>query len=154
MQISDINAVPEWIPLIAQKHFQYWGPLTGADTIEAYIKFLQQALPNIGVPSVLVARTGRELLGSANLVACDCHLHPQLTPWLAQLFVEPQHRGLKIGAALTQAIIERAAELRFARLFLYASGTLPNYYARRGWIKLEEFFYLGKSRTLMAYTIK
>lgn len=154
MQILNLSIAPDWIPFIAQKHFQYWGPLTGADTVETYTAFLQQASCANGLPSVLVARMGHEFLGSANLVACDCRLYPQLTPWLAQLFVEPSHRGSKIGTALTQAIIERAAELKFTRLFLYASGSLPNYYARLGWIKSEEFFYLGKSRTLMAYTIK
>lgn len=36
MQISNISVAPDWIPSIAQKHFQYWGALTGADTVEAY----------------------------------------------------------------------------------------------------------------------
>lgn len=153
MQISDINVAPDWIPIIAHRHFEYWGPLTGADNIEGYAMFLQQALSSNGMPSVLVAREGRQLLGSVNLVACDCRIHPELTPWLAQLFVEPEHRGSSVGAALVRAITERAAELGFTRLYLYTGGTLPEYYTRLGWVKLREFFYLGKQKTLMAYAI-
>jgi len=39
------------------------------------------------VPSVLVPVVDGELLGSANLVVLDLPARPQLTPWLAQLFV-------------------------------------------------------------------
>jgi predicted N-acetyltransferase YhbS len=78
-----------------------------------------------------------QLLGSANLVACDLPPRPELTPWLAQLFVEPNRRRHGVGAALVRAALERARQCGYRRFYLYTSGTLPQYYRRRGWREVE-----------------
>lgn len=106
------------------------------------------------MPSVLIAVDGDQLLGSANLVACDLPVRPTLTPWLAQLFVEPRQRRHGIGAALVRAVLVRAVlgragDCSHDRAYLFTSGTLPQYYARLGWRPIEHLQYLGKERTLM-----
>jgi len=35
------------------------------------------------------------------------------------------------------------------QLFLFTSGTLPDYYRRRGWTEVEDVSYLGRLRTIM-----
>ncbi len=139
--------------MLAEWQFDYWGPLTGFDTIEQYVAALEQWSVGEGIPAVIVAANGSQILGSVNLLRSDMKSRLQLMPWLAQLFVVPQHRQVGVGAALVKAAIERTRKCGFAALYLYTSGTLPQYYARLGWEELERVRYLGKERTVMRYDV-
>ena len=99
-------------------------------------------------PRVLIAEKDERLLGPVNLVACDCQIYPDLTPWLAQLFVTPNERRLGVGRALVQAAERMARALGFSNLYLFTSGTLPSYYEHQGWLQSGRFDYLGKERKL------
>jgi GNAT superfamily N-acetyltransferase len=110
MLITDLGEHPSWIPTLARWHFEYWGPLTGSASLDAYVASLASAAQNRTVPSVLIAVAEGELLGSANLVGCDLPVGEALTPWLAQLFVEPTRRREGVGAALVRAVLHRARE--------------------------------------------
>jgi GNAT superfamily N-acetyltransferase len=154
MLITDLAEHPGRIAALAAWHFDYWGPLTGADTLDGYRALLTSAAQSRTVPSVLIAVDGDQLLGSANLVVCDLPVRPTLTPWLAQLFVEPTQQRHGIGAALVRAVLGRAAECGHDRAYLFTSGTLPEYYARLGWRTLERVRYLGAERTVMDYALR
>jgi N-acetylglutamate synthase-like GNAT family acetyltransferase len=51
------------------------------------------------------------------------------------------------------AIVERARQCGYERVFLYTSGTLPQYYRRLGWRPVERLEYLERERTVMEYDI-
>lgn len=153
MLIADVAERAGWIATLARWHFDYWGPLTGADTLDGYLALLSNAARCRTVPSVLIAVEGDELLGSANLVPCDLPARPALTPWLAQLFVEPTRRRHGVGAALIRAVLDRAGACGYDRAYLFTSGTLPQYYARLGWRTIEHLPYLGKERIVMDYAL-
>ncbi|MBR1229692.1 GNAT family N-acetyltransferase [Bradyrhizobium sp. AUGA SZCCT0176] len=127
--------------------------MTGFESIREYERFLRTSTHSAGLPTVLVARRGAALLGSVNFLASEMTIRPELSPWLAQLFVVDAERGGGVGGALIDAVIDHAAELGFRRLHLYTSGTLPNYYASRGWRPIEEVEYLGRARTIMAFDL-
>ena len=154
INISDVRTAPHWISSIAQSQFEFWGPLTGSDTLSGYVQLLTSASKSDSLPRVLIAEEGGKLLGSVNLVACDCSARPDMTPWLAQLFIAPEHRKLGVGAALVRAAQDSARELGFETLYLFTSGTLPNYYRRLGWSEIETFSYHGRERALMAYDLR
>jgi predicted N-acetyltransferase YhbS len=65
----------------------------------------------------------------------------------------PGHRRGGLGAALVTAAIAHAGRSGFSALYLYTSGTLPQYYARLRWIEVERVEYIGKERTVMRYDI-
>ncbi|MBI4532153.1 MAG: GNAT family N-acetyltransferase [Candidatus Latescibacteria bacterium] len=153
MVIEHISFRPDFIRTIAQWQFDQWHDLTGFSTVEGYIAFLEQCVEGTTIPYVLVAHSDNQLLGSVNLVACDMTIRPELTPWLAQLFVSPDHRGQGIGTALVHAAIERMRDEEFEWLYLYTSGTLPHYYERLGFTVRERVNYLGKERAVMEYPL-
>jgi len=138
---------------IAKLQFELWGPLTGFDSLPGYEQFLRKTVHSAGLPAVLVARRGKTLVGSVNLLTSEMTIRPELSPWLAQLFVVDAERGSGAGSALIHAVIDHAGKLGFRRIYLYTSGALPNYYVSRSWRPIEEVEYLGKTRTIMAFDL-
>ncbi len=130
MQIERLDRHRHWIPALTSWQFDYWGRLTGFDTVEEYRAALEHWGAGEEIPTVLIALDGGKLLGSVNLLRFDMEGRPALTPWLAQLFVVPECRRGGVGAALVKAAIEHAGRCGFNRLYLYTSGTLPQYYGR------------------------
>ena len=153
MVIRDLGDHLSWLPALAHWRYDQWGPLVGASSFDGYVALLTQAAASRRVPSVLIAVADRQLLGSANLVASDLPPRPELTPWLAQLFVDPTRRRDGVGAALVRAVLQRAQQCGYSRVYLYTSGTLPEYYRRLGWRIVERLAYLERERTVMDYDI-
>jgi predicted N-acetyltransferase YhbS len=153
MVIVDLAERTHWIAALARWHFEYWGPLTGSATLDGYLDLLATAAARRTVPSVLIAVDSDELLGSVSLVRCDLPARPALTPWLAQLFVAPSRRRRGTGAVLVRAALERAGACGHDRVYLFTSGTLPEYYARLGWRTIERLSYLGKERAVMDHAV-
>ena len=54
MIIDDLGAHRDCISTIAQWHFDQWGPLTGADTLQDYVRRLDQSARSDSVPAVTV----------------------------------------------------------------------------------------------------
>ena len=147
--IKDLSEHTDFIPVLATWHFTRWGELTGAATEAAYADFLRTCVSTQRIPSTLVAIRKQEVLGSVNLVACDMQIRPELTPWLAHLYVHEEERNQGIGSALVRAAVERSRKLGFSAFYLYTSGTLPSYYEHLGWAKRETVLYKGRERTIM-----
>jgi predicted N-acetyltransferase YhbS len=153
MVIGDLGDHLAWLPTLARWHHDQWGPLTGAGSLDEYTALLTKTAASRTVPSILVALDGDRLLGSATLLAADLPPRASLTPWLAQLFVDPARRRDGIGAALVRAILDRARACGHARVYLFTSGTLPEYYRRLGWREIERLDYLGRERTVMDHEV-
>ena len=156
--MSDFSIEPlapgsPWRVQMAADQFGLWGPLTGHASAASYEAFLEQAACSSALPRVLVAGLDGALLGSVNLLTQEMTIRPRLTPWLGQLFVTESQRSKGIGAQLLNAAIAYAGNLGHRRLFLFTSGTLPDYYRKRGWTEIEELSYLGKPRTIMCFDI-
>jgi GNAT superfamily N-acetyltransferase len=102
---------------------------------------------------VLIATVSGTLMGSVNLLTNDMTIRPQFTPWMGQLFVLDNQRSLGIGTALIDAAASYVQQLGYCQLFLFTSGTLPQFYRNRGWIDVENVAYFGKLRTVMRLEI-
>ncbi len=137
------------VDTLATWHFNEFGSLSGAESREGYRCLLESYGTDTLIPTTLVAFESCELLGSANLLMNDLPTRRHLKPWLAQLYVCPAARGKGVGAELVQRISSDAAGQGFDTLYLYTSGSLPQYYGERGWNVVETLDYLGKERTVM-----
>jgi predicted N-acetyltransferase YhbS len=151
--IQPLTLEAPWRAQMAAEQFATWGPLTGHDSAEAYEVFLEKAARSAALPRVLVATRAGALLGSVNLLAQEMAIRPQFTPWLGQLFVRNHCRAEGIGTALVDAAIAYAGVLGYGELFLFTSGSLPDYYRKRGWRDVETVDYLSRQRTVMRFDI-
>jgi N-acetylglutamate synthase-like GNAT family acetyltransferase len=102
---------------------------------------------------VVVALDGSRLLGGALLIENDLKLRPNLTPWLAGVYVKAEERGRGIASQLVNRVVEEAAALGVPELYLY-TDTSQSLYARLGWEVIEELVYDDLPVTVMKYVIK
>jgi GNAT superfamily N-acetyltransferase len=100
------------------------------------------------VPRTLVLLADGEPIGTASLTAHDLDERPDLTPWLAGMFVAPHARGQGYAARLIAAIEVQAAAGSIATLWLY-TNTAERIYARAGWQTVETVQHNGKPFALM-----
>jgi len=98
---------------------------------------VQESLGAGPVPTSLVAHDGDRFIGTVSVIACDEDTRPQYTPWVAALWVEPDHRKQGIGARL----VERAAAFSFrtgaGRVYLLSGAHRRSFYEGLGWSVLE-----------------
>jgi predicted N-acetyltransferase YhbS len=115
-------------PVAAWIHGAFW--TRSGHGVEVVLGLLRAAANPDRIPLSLLAMADGEAAGTVNLIACDSKARPDLTPWLAALFVEPKHRGKGIGAALVRRLVVEAARLECSELFLETD--IPAFYESLG----------------------
>ena len=144
---------PRVIPILANWHYQQWGHWSPDRTVGDRIQRLQTHLRRRQVPTTFVAFSGETLLGSASLVMNDLEARKDLCPWLASVFVAPQHRGKGVGGALILRVGDEARSLGFKTLYLFTSDQ-EMYYASRGWSAFERSVHKNDPIVLMALDLQ
>jgi predicted N-acetyltransferase YhbS len=151
--VEYLAAHPEAIARLAGWHHAEWGYLHPVGTVAEVADELRRHLRRGAVPTTFVAHVAAELAGSASLVAQDLPERPDLGPWLASLYVAPQHRRKGIGTALAARVVEEAASLGVPTLYLFTFDR-EGYYARRGWRRLEGATCQGHPVTVMTRDLR
>ena len=151
IRIVDLRDAPQHIPQLAAWHHEQWSYLNPGKTLEHRIENLRDHLEPTELPRtfIAVAEHGTPL-GSASLVAHDMDSHPELTPWLASVFVAPIHRKKGIGAALVQRVMAAAGEAGIERLTLFTPDQ-EAFYQSLGWHTIAKELYRGDEVTIMQF---
>jgi GNAT superfamily N-acetyltransferase len=136
MKIGYLADHREHIPRLAGWLHAQWGYLHENDSVERRAARLELRATRGGVPVTFVAVDGETLLGSASLVDDDLETRPELTPWLASVYVAPEHRGRGVASALVQRVVEEARGSGVDRLYLWTTDQ-ERLYARLGWEPVE-----------------
>jgi predicted N-acetyltransferase YhbS len=149
MRIEYLADRPEFIGQLVRLHFEQWGHLHPDESLETRTLRLEACCGRGGVPSVLVALDEGALCGSAMLIASDMETRPDLTPWLAGVYVVDACRGRGIGSALVRRVMSEASAMGVRRLHLYTPDA-ADFYARLGWVVDESCEYLGNEVAVMS----
>ena len=152
MQIEYLADHPELIPTLARWHFAEWNGLVPGWSYPGAISDLESHHGRGSMPETLVAIAGSEVLGSVSLLAQDLPDLPPYTPWLASLFVAPDHRGRGVGHALVARVIEDARTIGADRLHLLTTDA-ERFYTRLGFQVLDRLEYQGFSAAILGLTL-
>lgn len=114
---------------------------------------LRTLLAGDGFETALVARTDDVSVGTCLLVRHELEPAHDLTPWLAGLAVDRDHRNKGIGRALVAAIEAHAASIGVERLYLY-TWEARDFYIGLGWVVVESFEQDGHPMLLMARELR
>ena len=138
----------EWVPTIARWHWEEWGHHDPEGSLQSWTAGLAGRTRAAGIPTTFVAVDGDLPIGSACLVEHDMLTRPDLSPWLAGVFVVPAQRRRGIGSALVEHATAAAAAFGTTTLFLYTNGA-ESVYAKLGWHVREHAFYEQRTVTIM-----
>ena len=152
MQIAYLADHPQHIPTVAHWQYEEWGHLNPGDSVQGRIERLSQHTGRPGLPTTLIALAHDTVLGSAGLVVNDLRTHPDLTPFLASVYVAPAHRRRGVATALVQQAKVAIQQLGLPVLYLITPDQQP-LYARLGWQAQGDVEYRGEVVTLMVVTL-
>jgi GNAT superfamily N-acetyltransferase len=94
-----------------------------------------------------------EPVGTAGLIASDLSSRPDLTPWLAAMYVRPDARGRGYATDLIRAVEGAARVAGFDRIWLYTFEA-EGLYLKAGWQPVEQIEHNGRPATLMRRDLK
>jgi len=131
IEILNLRACPEYLPVLAQWHHNEWLDLNPGQTLAQRVEKMQAHLNDDFIPGTFVARD-KTVLGSASILTNDMESRPQLSPWLASVFVAPQHRNRGIGSRLVQHLMAQAKNQGITTLYLFTPDK-TGFYKKLGW---------------------
>jgi len=147
--ITYLADCPDTIPQLAAWQQAQFGFLSPTQTEAARGDRFRTHLQRQTIPTTFVAMADGAPIGSASLVVNDMSVLPDLTPWLAGVYVAPEHRRSGVGAALVRRVMVEAAALGVDRLYLYTHDRM-RFYRGLGWETIAPRFYRGYLMTVMS----
>ncbi|HUZ65082.1 MAG TPA: GNAT family N-acetyltransferase [Acetobacteraceae bacterium] len=139
---------PDLVPMTARWRWEAFFRHTGKPFDQILEAAKRTAATARAMPRTLVLLTDGEPVGTASLTAHDLDERPDLTPWLADMFVAPHARGQGHAGRLISAIEQEARAASVSTLWLY-TNTAERVYARAGWQTVETVQHNGKPFALM-----
>jgi len=146
-KILNLRDKPELLETLARWHQAEWSHLNPGETLEQRIIRMQPLLNDKLIPSTFIA-FDNILYGSAAIVESDLDNRPELSPWLASVFVKPEHRNKGIGSALVHYVMQQAKLSNIEKLYLYTSDR-EAFYHRLGWKPIATEHYHGHEVVIM-----
>ena len=134
LQIVPLADRPDLIPVCAAWNHAEWGEFTGS-TLEQTAKAFSDISREDDGQAARVALWNGEPTGLILLIHSDLETHPHLKPWVASVFVTPDHRSKGIAKALVDAIEDAAQKHGYGEAYLYTNK--PNLYRQIGWNDFE-----------------
>ncbi|MDD3181363.1 MAG: GNAT family N-acetyltransferase [Alphaproteobacteria bacterium] len=122
---------PNLIPVCASWAFGQWGCQSGGSFERAKNRFTDGAKKN-GIPLTLVAIDEGKPAGMISLWASDFEDRPDLSPWLASVYVHPFHRKKGIALLLVKRLEAEALRLGYKNLYLVTEES-KGLYEKNGW---------------------
>ncbi|HEY0423159.1 MAG TPA: GNAT family N-acetyltransferase [Rhodopila sp.] len=128
-EIAAVSDRPELAPIVAAWLVDAFG-YEGGRTVDQMTALI--LAPPKGPEETFVLLDQGRPVGTASLAHADLAARPDLTPWLAGVFVEPASRGLGYATALVRCVEAFASAASVPALWLY-TWTAEPLYARLGW---------------------
>ena len=147
LKISDLRDAPEQLEKLAGWHHTQWSHLYPGQTLAERTKTMRSHLGDGPIPSTFIA-IDNEPVGSAAIIESDMETRPELTPWLASVYVDKPYRNRGIGSALVKHVIDFAASNMIERLYLFTPDR-QSFYHGLGWKYYDRENYHGEDVTIM-----
>ena len=135
MKIVRIAEQPDLVPMVARWLWDEWH-LDAGDTFESVRDAVAESVSSSGPPQTFVLVVDDQPVGTASLIDHDLDERPDLTPWLAGVFVIPEARGRGYVVHLIQAVEAACRSAGVGTLWLHTANA-ERVYARAGWHTVE-----------------
>lgn len=131
MQIVMISDRPDLVPIVAD---WLWSEFWQHDgyTFEDTRATVAASTAPIGPSQTFILIVNGQPVGTASLAADDLDERPDLTPWLAGVFVIPEVRGRGYATTLIAAVERACRTASILTAWLY-TNTAESLYKHAGW---------------------
>ena len=129
-KIAAVSDRPDLAPLVATWRVEAFFSEPGGYSVEEMTALI--LAPPVGPKETFVLFDHDRPVGTAGVVHGDLDTRPDLTPWLAGVFVQPEFRGRGYATALIRRAEAFVTAARVPVLWLYTLTAEP-FYARLGW---------------------
>jgi GNAT superfamily N-acetyltransferase len=147
LSLTTIAARPDLAPVVARWIWEEWGRAKGRP-VERTVARVAARTARVGLEQCFVVLEGDTAAGTASFVAEDSDSRPDLSPWLASVFVDPAFRGRGHARLLVSAVESAARGAGVPRLWLFTETAAP-LYASLGWQAAGEVIEQGRPNVLM-----
>jgi GNAT superfamily N-acetyltransferase len=134
--ISDLRERTEFFETVADRIWRAWWQTQGV-SLNFISSRLCENMTATPIPFALIAHDGDTFLGTASAIGSDLPERPQLTPWVAAVWVEQSARRCGIGTALVKRATQYCFALGFNCAYLGARPDMTPFYERLGWTLVE-----------------
>ena len=148
MNIANLTDYPQSIQQIAEWHYREWHELYPEKMLSDFERDLEESLNSETIPQTWLLIDADEICGTASLLKHDMTTNIELSPWLANIFIRPDKRGMGLGKYLVAAVMREAAMLRIPTLYLFTEDQRA-FYEKLGWSLLKNQIYQGKAVAIM-----
>jgi GNAT superfamily N-acetyltransferase len=146
--IFNLRTEPHHILQLADWHHHEWSSLNPGQTVDQRIESMQSYLSDDLIPSTFIAQ-GTHLMGSAAIIENDMDTRPELTPWLASVFVAKEFRNYGVGSRLVEHVMEEARKSGIKELYLFTPDRV-SFYEKLGLRVLSYEVYRGHWVSVMS----
>lgn len=131
LAVTTVRERPDLLPVVAEWMWHQWWKEQGR-TLEQTQAIYAECVVEVGAPQTFVLLEGGRPVGTVTLAREGLEERPDLTPWLAGVFVVPERRGHGYFGVLLARFDEacRAASIKTAWLF---TNTAEQVYLKSGW---------------------
>ncbi|MBC8184741.1 GNAT family N-acetyltransferase [candidate division KSB1 bacterium] len=150
MKISHISKHPNAIPIIANWIVDEWGDTAPGVNFKNITTSLKREIIENKIPKTFIAFEKDRYLGTASIFENDMSTRPELTPWLAAVYVDSKYRNKGVGSELVKFVMNEAKSLDLKKLYLWTANKM-NFYQNLDWKFFERTNFLNKDVTIMIY---
>ena len=152
MKIEYLADYPEQVEKVNDWLYNYWGAYYNDSSKEDWLDDLKKRLNKAEIPTTFIALQEGKFVGTASLIKHDMDNRPELSPWLADVYVPPEHRKQGIASKLVSRVVEETRILGIERLYLFTRNA-KEFYLKLGWELKENVKYHGKEVNIMYYDL-
>ena len=121
---AELDKITGWM-------YRWWGEREGY-AYEAVYSYMAHSLNAHRLPQTYGLYLEGRLIGMYQFTYEDLFARPDIYPWLANVYIAPEHRGAGYGGYLLSTVKENGAKnLREGELFLFTSH--KGLYEKFGW---------------------
>ena len=140
--MTTVRERPDLLPIVAEWTWREWWDAEGM-TLEQTIAVYADCVAERGAPQTFILLEDDRPVGTATLAREDLDERPELTPWLAGVFVVPDRRGRGYVQHLLTVFEEACRAASIEVVWLYTSKA-ERIYRRAGWETVEVIERQGK----------
>jgi len=143
---------PKHITQLATWFQDEWRHYNPECSVQSRSEELKAKIDKNKLPLTMVATANGEILGTYSLDLSDLAIRPNLSPWLASVFVNPKYRKQGIGTLLVKESLRQAYSLGIGTFYLFTKRQQAPWYTSMGWQTIEELFCYGEDIIIMQFS--